>query len=333
VSFTINNIAENMNLIVNIQPDLARPGGTLIVDLELDSDLDYIYWVWVLTENGNSIAEGNGWDAANDARFEIELEQRNLQNLVLGLFVIDGMGRTYTDVQSIELRDLVELSIQSSFITNAGETLPLNWEIISPSLTQSDKVSKIVVSLVNVGTGEEAYEHSQLIDGFKGEFGLKVPSDIRPGTYLMAVSVETVDGRSLISENLIDVDKPLDKNMILGIEFPSWSSMFNWFAVMFLMGNLIAIWMVLYRKRNSEGSNFTLPLIDEEDNNDMRSEEYNQIYEDFNFDSTATESALIPSASRVGTRNNDGNEWLMHPEGSNCWWYRREEGTEWTRGE
>ena len=331
--FTINNIADNTNLIINIQPDMARPGDTLTVKLELDSDINYIYWDWSLTESGYTIANGNGWEESSRAEFEFELERRNLQNLVLQVNVIDGMGQAYNHVQNIELRDWVELSIQSAFKTNAGETLPLNWEIISPSLTQSDKVSVIEVSLMNVGTGEEAYQNSKLADGFKGQFQLVVPNDIRLGTYLVTVSVETVDGRTLTSENLIDVDGPLEKNIILGIEFPPWSSMFDWFAVLFLIVNLVAIWMVLYRKRNSEGSNFTLPLMDEEDNNDMGSEEYNQIYDDFNFDSTATENALIPSASQVGTRNNDGNEWLMHPEGSNCWWYRQEEGTEWTRSE
>lgn len=334
-SFSINNIDVNNNLIVNIQPDLARPGDTLTVDLELDSELDYIYWDWTLTESGYTIAEGNGWAQSTEVEFKIELERRNLQNLALQVNVIDGIGQTYSNNQDIELRDWVELSIQSAFNSNAGETLQLNWEIVSPSLTQSDKGEVIEVSLTNVVTGEEAYQKSKLVSGYNGGFRLDVPSDIKSGTFLLTVSVETADGRLLTSENLIDVDGPLDKNIILGIEFPPWSSMFDWFAVLFLIVNLVAIWMVLYRKRNSDGSNFPLPLMDEEDNNDdvVISEEYNQIYEDFNFDSTATENALIPSASQVGTRNNDGNEWLMHPEGSNCWWYRQEEGTEWTRSE
>ena len=335
VSFTINNIAENMNLIVNVQPDLARPGDTLIVDLELDSDIDYIYWVWGLTENGNQIADGNGWDAANNARFEIELERRNLQGLQLYVNVIDGMGRQYFDMQSIELRDLVELSVQSAFIINAGDTLPLNWEVVSPSLTESDKASKVAVSLVNVGTGEEAYEKSQLINGFKGEFNLKVPSDIRPGTYLMTVSVETADGRSLSSESVINIDEPRDKNMIMGVEFPPWSSMFNWFAILFLIGNLIAIWSVLYRKRTGKDSTSSLlPLTDEdedEDEDDYFDSNHNQLFNDISNNFSPTGGPLTPNVSQMGAIHDDGYEWLMHPAGSDCWWYRQQPGTEWIR--
>ena len=336
----IGNIAQDMNLIVNINPDLARPGDTLTVDLELDNDIDYIFWTWSLIENGNEItAQGNGWDDENKAQFEIELERRSVQNLALSVSVIDGKGRQYVETQSIEMRDMVELSIQSAFITNAGDTLALNWDVVSPSLTQSDKANVITVNLFNVGTGEGAYENTQLVDGFNGNFGLNVPVDLRPGTYLMTVSVETVDGRTLTSESVIDIDEPRDKNMILGVEFPSWSSMFNGFAILLLIGNLVAIWAVLYRRRGPGGSmpdSLALFNDDEDEDEDEDDEsgfnsDYNEIYGGFNDTTEPSGGNIRPSTMEIGTVHDDGFEWLMYPAGSDCWWYRREPGTEWIR--
>ena len=261
------------------------------------------------------------------------MERRNLQGLQLYVSVIDGMGRQYYDVQSIELRDLVELSIQSAFITNAGETLPLNWEVVSPSLTESDKVSKIDVSLVNVGTGEEAYENSELISGFKGEYNLMIPMDIRIGTYLMTVSVETADGRHLSSESVIDIDEPREKNMILGIEFPSWSSMFNGFAILFLIANLMAIWTILYRKRDpGKSKSSQLPLTEEEEDEEEDFEsDYNEIFNDYSDTVEPSVENLTPSVMETGTVQDDGYEWLMYPADSDCWWYRQGLGSEWIR--
>ena len=346
--FQIQNIAAQSNLVVNIQPDLARPGDILTIDLELDSEIEYIFWDWTLTEQGNPIAEGNGWESANAAEFEIELERRNLQNLNLRIDVIDGNGRTYVSSQSIELRDLVELTIQSSFSTNAGETLSVSWEIDSPSLTLADKGSNIAVMLTNIGTQEDAYQYSELVDDFKGNIGVDIPSDIRPGTYLLTVDVETADGRILTSQSVIDIDEPQSKNMFLGMEIPAWSSMWNGFAILFLIGNLIAIWTVIYKRRD-EDSSTTLFSQDEEfsDFDEQETENYEDDFsqdssEDYSYESaeyaqsteslqTPTESLLTPTFSLTGEVHDDGFEWLMYPEDSGCWWYRREVGTEWIR--
>ena len=149
---------------------------------------------------------------------------------------------------------------------------------------------------------------------------------------MMAVYVETADGQSLTSESVIDVDEPRQKNMILGIEFPSWSSMFNGFAVLFLIGNLVAIWVVIYRRKGPGGSksDFDLDkLLEEGDEEDSGfGAGYDQIYGSTN---ESSGGSIRPSPMLNGVVQDDGYEWVMHPEGSDIWWYRQESGMEWTR--
>ena len=149
---------------------------------------------------------------------------------------------------------------------------------------------------------------------------------------MMAVYVETADGQCLTSEIVIDVVEPREKNMILGIEFPSWSSMFNGFAVLFLIGNLVAIWVVIYRRKGPGGSksDFDLDkLLEEEDEEESGfGAGYDQIYGSTN---ESSGGSIRPSPMLNGVVQDDGYEWVMHPEGSDIWWYRQESGMEWTR--
>jgi hypothetical protein len=332
VSMTIWNIADDTELIVNVQPDMARPGDTITVDLELGSEIDYLYWEWSLYEGGNEIATGNGWKASTKAGFTIELEQRQLQTLSLQIRVLDGTGTLHQEVRTIELRDIVELSVESDFSTNAGDPLALSWRITSSSIADGDKATSINIQLIQMGTGDVAHEISVLATGYSGELDLNIPTATRPGTYLLIVDVETAGGTQLTSQSLIDVHEPREKNYLLGMEIPPWSSIFSTLATAFLILNLAAIWTVLIKRRREKSEDEEASdLFDKDDEFAEEISTYEGL-ESFR-DDESNQGSLTPSFVQDGAVHKDGFEWLEDPVGSERWWYRSEYGQEWTRSE
>jgi hypothetical protein len=329
----IDNLEDDTELIVNVKPNLARPGDTLTVSMELDSDVDYLYWRWTLYEGGNGIAEGVDWVAATEVEFTIELDQRDMQNLVLYIIVVDGEGTMHQKSVTIELRELVELSVESAFYTNAGDPLPLKWGVTSPTLTNADEATSITIQLIQMGTGTVAYEASHLVGGYDGGIDVLIPLDTRPGTYVLFVQLKTVGGSTLSSQSLIDVHEPREKNIILGMELPPWSSIIGGLASTLLILNLVAIWMVLFigRRRRRAASEEGSETEDDQGGGP------DDLEDDIGFElqsqplSGHSTHELQPSAVLGGEIHGDGNEWLEHPSGSNVWWYRASHTDEWSR--
>jgi len=329
----IDNLEDDTELIVNVKPNLARPGDTLTVSMELDSDVDYLYWRWTLYEGGSEIVGGEDWEAATEVEFTIVLDQRDMQNLVLYIIVVDGEGTMHQKSVTIELHELVELSVESAFYTNAGDPLPLEWGVTSPSLTNADEATSITIQLIQMGTGTVAYEASHLVGGYDGGIDVLIPLDTRPGTYVLFVQLATVGGSTLSSQSLIDVHEPREKNIILGMELPPWSSIIGGLASTLLILNLVAIWMVLFiggrrrRAASEEGS----------ETEDDQGSGLDDIEDDIGFElqsqplSGHSTHGLQPSVVLSGEIQDDGHEWLEHPAGSNVWWYRASHTHEWSR--
>jgi len=330
----IGNLEDDTGLIVNVKPNLARPGDTLTVSMELDSDIDYLYWVWSLYEGGYEIAEGEGWVEATEAEFSIELEQRDLQTLVLSVTVVDGGGTTHQKSVTIELRDLVELAVESAFDTNAGDQLTLEWSVTSPSLTNADEATSITIQLIQMGTGTVSYETSRLVNGYSGKMDVLIPMETRPGTYLLHVELETVGGATLSSQSLIDVHEPREKNIILGVELPPWSSILSGGASTLLILNLVAIWAVLIVGRRRRAA-----AEAGEELEDDRGYDIDDLVDDLGIElqsyplSGDSTQGLHPPSILGGMVHDDGFEWLEHPAESGVWWYRTDRMEEWTRSD
>jgi hypothetical protein len=328
----IGNLEDDTGLIVNVKPNLARPGDTLTVSLELDSDIDYLYWVWSLYEGGYEIAEGEGWVEATEAEFSIELEQRDLQTLVLSVTVVDGEGTTHQKSVTIELRDLVELAVESAFDTNAGDPLTLEWSVTSPSLTNADEATSITIQLIQMGTGTVAYETSRLVSGYSGKMDVLIPMETRPGTYLLHVELETVGGATLSSQSLIDVHEPREKNIILGVELPPWSSILSGVASTLLILNLVAIWAVLIVGRRRRAAAEAGEELEDDSGYDIDHlmDNLGTELQSYPLSGDSTQGSHPPSILG-GMVHDDGFEWLEHPAESGVWWYRTDRMEEWIR--
>ncbi|GEM_PF-6856141 len=334
-SVYISGLATYGELAIDISPDMPIAGESLQVDISVSSDSDWLDWDWTLRSGFSSssiVAQGNGWNMDDHGTFSIEIPRADYPNgLFLTISATDEARNSYSQSMNINLRSLVELSIESPEHAVIGESFKIEWSVKSYAPSSVDDASLIEVSVIQLSTSQEVLKRQLLASGDSGSFSLAIEDHVKPGTYVIYIMLKTTGGSEYEYTTLIEIQSPSEPPGInmLGLNIPPLGAGYDTILTILVLANIIAVWIIFYRQKKSK----------EEDEEEMKDEETISEMIDFDhqqFIPPAPISAIegfehLPPPPGQQVVEDSEYEWQEHPPNSGKWWYRLGPWDEWTQ--
>ena len=323
--FYIDGLSLMPEMVIDYSPIQPSPGESITFTINCDCIGSYLYWTWEISDNNGIFDEGKGWVAANEASFVVDLPFSLRDDVTITILGRDSEGRIFSASESIALKDTVDINIEVPFYANVGESLSVDWEITSESLTEVDKVVKIEIELYSFESSEILSRTVSIENTYSGSTSLIIPADLKPGSYSISVTAVLSSGDILEQTALIEVHDP-----ILGLSAMAMTPEVNRWMIIFVAVNVVAIWLMMIRS-SRKGTDFEENDIDEL---------INQEKEPIELLTTSTIPLAQqpipvmqierPNESMFGTFDaTTGFEWLEYPAGSGNNWWRGQIGDPW----
>jgi hypothetical protein len=324
-SFSIDGLSLIPEMVIAYSPVQPSPGEGITFTINCDCIGSYLYWTWELRDNNGFSDEGKGWVAANEASFVVDLPFSLRNDVTITISGRDSEGRIFSASESIALKDTVDINIEVPFYANVGESLGVDWEITSDSLTEVDKVVKIEIELYSFESSEILARTVSIENSYSGSTSLIIPADLKPGSYSIHVTTVLSSGSILEQTSLIEVHDP-----ILGLSAMAMTPEVNRWMIVFVAVNVIAIWAMMIRssRRRSDIKD------DDIDEFIAQNEEPIPILSkpliSLNQQSPTVIQIERPNETMFGTFDAaTGFEWLEYPVGSGNNWWRGQIGEPW----
>jgi len=329
--FSIDGLSLLPEMIIDYSPVQPRPGEDVTFSISCDCIGSYLYWTWELNEfQSGYFAEGNGWVAADTASFVVSLPFSLRDEVTMTIYGRDGEGRIFSASETIDLKETVELNVEVPFYANVGESLDVEWEIISDSLTEVDKVVKIEIELYSFESSEILARTVAIENSYSGSTALIIPTDLKPGSYSIHVTTVLSSGNILEQTSLVEVHDP-----ILGLSAMAMTPEVNRWMIGFVAINVIALWVIMIRssrrRRDIEDDDIEDDDIDEFISQSELLSALPQPSIPLNQQPLTAVQLEIPHEGMFGRFDTiTGFEWLEYPAGTENNWYRTRIGEPWT---
>ena len=320
------------NLLMHLDPLRPAPGASTTVTLTVgESDLD-LSWRWNVLESGALVGSGTGSSEDGSAAFSLILPSREFGTLILDVQAWDENGVSYTATEVLDVRPLVELTVEAPFQTHAGEPMDVFWALNAREQVRGDEVVEVRFVLANWNWDTEVEQTLLVEDALSGSMTIALDESLPPGSYSMGVVVTTRGGQAYSSSSLLSVEPPRATLSFGDTDLASWEDIGTYGYNAALVLGLIGAYVLSYRSRNqrtreaadeddeseafTEADLFPMPLMPEGPAQPVPEP---AVVDDGHPDVWVEPTNVDPS----------GSQWLEYPSGSDRWYYRYADGEPW----
>jgi hypothetical protein len=329
------------DVFVDINPQRPSTGEEFTVTITAPSANEWLRYSWTLTHNSAILNSGTGWVGANEASFKVVLPVMHFtSDVILTVISEDHSGMLFSDVVTIQPIPLREIHVNTDEYGVSGKMFEFAFSIKGEQLNSIDSVKSAKVRIISM-TGVVIQEELFIINSKNGQFTTLVPENTAPGTYMLEIEFELLDGGVFEHRELLTILDQEEGVSVFGLAtIPSLPHGIDTIIVailaLFLLtkgGNKLRL------KRRNKNIDFNSI------NDDYEVEKFpvEDLFADSGFTPTAPMAPIAPILPQLPTEikqskiEHDDNsqspqyETQEYPPGSGFWWQRNSPEEEWQR--
>ena len=324
------------DVFVDINPQRPSTGEEFTVTITAPSANEWLRYSWTLTHNSAILNSGTGWVGANEASFKVVLPVMHFtSDVILTVISEDHSGMLFSDVVTIQPIPLREIHVNTDEYGVSGKMFEFAFSIKGEQLNSIDSVKSArvrIISMTDVVIQEELF----IINSKNGQFTTLVPANTAPGTYLLEIEFELLDGGVFNHRELLTILSQEEGVSVFGlVTIPSLPHGIDTIIVailaLFLLtkgGNKLRL------KRRNKNIDF-----DSMDDDDYEVEKFadEDLFAGSGFTPIPPKLPQLPVGIKQSEIKHDDNsqspqyETQEYPLGSGHWWERNSAEEEWQK--
>ena len=325
------------DVFVDINPQRPSTGEEFTVTITAPSANEWLSYSWTLTHNGAILSSGTGWNGANEASFKVALPIMHFtSDVVLTVFSEDHSGMFFSNGVTFQPIPLRDIHVNTDDHGVSGDLFDFAFSIKGEQLNSIDSVKSAkvrIISMTDVVIQEEIF----IINSKSGKFSTLIPQNTAPGTYLLTIEFELLDGDIFQHSELLTILGQEEGVSVFGlVTIPSLPHGIDTIIVA-----ILAIFLLIKggkKLKNKKWNNNYFSSIDDDDDDDYEDEEFSA--EDMFAGTGFTPSAPILSEipmEPIESELDDSDiqspqyETQEYPAGSGHWWERNSVEEEWQK--
>ena len=126
------------------------------------------------------VGSGTGSSEDGSATFSLILPSREFGTLILDVEAWDENGVSYTATEVLDVRPLVELTVEAPFQTHAGEPMDVFWALNAREQVRGDEVVEVRFVLANWNWDTEVEQTLLVEDALSGSMTIALDESLPP---------------------------------------------------------------------------------------------------------------------------------------------------------
>jgi hypothetical protein len=321
---------------VDINPQRPSVNEEFTVEIIAPDANEWLSYSWSLVHNNAILSSGDGWVNANEASFKANLPVMHFSSdVVLTVIIEDHSGIQYVNTVYITPMPLREIHVNTDGNAVSGEMFEFAFSVEGDYLNSIDSVKSATLrisSMNDIIIQEEVF----IINSKNGEFSTMIPENTPPGTYMLEINFELLDGESFTHRELLTVMSEKEGISVFGMmTIPSLPHGIDTIIV-----SVLAIFLLVKGKRafsaRKERKNIDFDSLLEDV--DDKPEEFTptDFYSNTGFDPIAPvvpgiSDSIIQNLEQTLVVQSPTYERTEHPQGSGVWWERDHSAEEWRK--
>ena len=190
---------------VDINPQRPSSGEQFTISITAPSANEWLSYEWSLEHENSILSSGEGWVDANRVSFKASLPAMQFSSIVqLRVTTEDHSGQTFFNSVLIEPMPMREIHVNTDDHGVAGKEFEFSFSIEGEQLNSIDQVKTATVtifSMSDVILQQEIY----IINDNNGDYSTLIPDGSAPGTYLLSIEFELLDGELFEHRELLTI--------------------------------------------------------------------------------------------------------------------------------